>query len=149
MKEQLRTRCLSSEQVSWSSHGVPDEGHREVTRRSNSSLEYGQEEQPEVFAQRFLRSYGLLHFIACRVLGDKERVPFAIQNCWQTACRNPPRFEFEGAFRSWLLRILIDEALAIRESHRDTCAEAAVVRAASLSVTSAKPRLGETNMEDR
>jgi len=26
---------------------------------------------------------------------------------------NSPKFEYEGAFRSWLLRILIDEALII------------------------------------
>ena len=43
--------------------------------------------------------------------------PLAIQNCWRTASRNPPHFEYEGAFRSWLVRIIIDEALAIlRES---------------------------------
>jgi hypothetical protein len=49
----------------------------------------------------------------------------AVQNCWQAESRNPRRFEFEGAFRSWLVRVLIDEALAIlRESQgvRDTAA---------------------------
>lgn len=78
-----------------------------------------EQEQYALFAQRFLRSYHLLRFIACRVLGDAEGAHLVIQNCWRTASRNPPHFEYEGAFRSWLVRILINEALAIlRESHR-------------------------------
>ena len=75
------------------------------------------QEQSAIFAQRFLRSYRLLHFIACRVLGDQQRAPMAIEKCWLTASRNPLHFEYEGAFRSWLVRVLIDEALVIlRES---------------------------------
>jgi DNA-directed RNA polymerase specialized sigma24 family protein len=38
-----------------------------------------------------------------------------VQNCWIRACRNPQRFESEGAFRSWVLRLLISEALSIRD----------------------------------
>jgi hypothetical protein len=34
----------------------------------------------------------------------------AVQNCRLRASSNPPAFDREGAFRSWLLRILIDEA---------------------------------------
>jgi len=90
-----------------------------------------EEGQSAVFVQRFLRSYRLLHFIACRVLGDEEKAPFAVQNCWRTASRNPPRFEYEGAFRSWLVRVLIDEALVVlRESQGEKDAAAAVVNAA-------------------
>ena len=73
-----------------------------------------EQEQSSVFCQRFLRSYGLLNFIACRLLGDEDKALVAIQNCRQAASRNPPHFEYEGAFRSWLVRILIDEALAVR-----------------------------------
>jgi hypothetical protein len=84
----------------------PLEGLRTVVVKS-------EQEQPAIFAERFLRAYRLLDFIACRVLCDKKRAQIAIRNCWQAASRNPPRFEFEGAFRSWLVRVLIDEALAI------------------------------------
>jgi DNA-directed RNA polymerase specialized sigma24 family protein len=70
-------------------------------------------EQHAIFVQRFLRSYRLLSFIACRVLGDEQRACIAVQNCWRTVFRNPPHFEYEGAFRSWVLRALIDEALEI------------------------------------
>jgi hypothetical protein len=83
----------------------PLEGLRTVVVKS-------EQEQPAIFVERFLRAYRLLDFIACRVLCDKKRAQIAIHNCWQTASRNPPRFEYEGAFRSWLVRVLIDEALA-------------------------------------
>jgi DNA-directed RNA polymerase specialized sigma24 family protein len=75
------------------------------------------QEDPTVFDARFSRCRGLLHFIACRVLGGTERAEDSVQNCWLTASRNPPRFEHEGAFRSWLLRIVIDEALVIHRKN--------------------------------
>ena len=37
----------------------------------------------------------------------------AVQNCWIRASRNLPSFESEGPFRSWIVRILISEALSI------------------------------------
>ena len=55
----------------------------------------------------------MLFFLACRVLGSPEQVHDVVENCKMTASRNPATFESEGAFRSWLVRILIDEALAI------------------------------------
>lgn len=73
-----------------------------------------------VFRARFWRSYRLLHFVACRVLGALERADDAIENCWLKASRNPPHFEYEGAFRSWLVRLLIDEALGILQEKRHT-----------------------------
>jgi DNA-directed RNA polymerase specialized sigma24 family protein len=73
----------------------------------------GPQEEPAIFDARFSRCFRLLHFVACRVLGGDERAHDAIAACWLTASRNPPRFEYEGAFRGWLVRVLIDEALAI------------------------------------
>lgn len=73
-----------------------------------------EQEKTTTFSQRFSRSYALLNFIACRVLGDEDKALVAIQNCREAASRNPPHFQSEGAFRSWLVRILIEEALAIR-----------------------------------
>ena len=93
-----------------------------------------EEEQSAIFVRRFLRSYRLLHFIARRVLGNEERAPIAVQNCWRTASHNPPHFEYEGAFRSWLVRVLIDEALAVlRESQGKKDPAASVVNAAMSS----------------
>ena len=67
----------------------------------------------EVFNEWFSRCRGLLHFIACRVLGGSDRSGLAVHNCWLTASRNPPHFEHESAFRCWLMRVQINEALAI------------------------------------
>ena len=71
------------------------------------------QEHPVVFENWFSRCCPLLQFLACRILGSHEEVEKAVQNCRITASRNPPRFQYEGAFRSWLVRVLIDEALAI------------------------------------
>jgi DNA-directed RNA polymerase specialized sigma24 family protein len=70
-------------------------------------------EHTAVFRDRFARSCSLLHFIACRILRDPERAQLAVRNCWVRASRNSPIFGNDGEFRSWLLRLLIDEALAI------------------------------------
>lgn len=72
-----------------------------------------EQEHPAVFTQRFSRSRRILYLIASRVLSDAEDIHLAVQNCWRTASRNPPHFEYEGAFRSWLVRVLIDEALIL------------------------------------
>ena len=74
-------------------------------------------QQRLIFDVRFWRCYRMLHFIACRVLGCSERAAEAIESCWRIASHHPERYEHEGEFRSWLLRVLIDEALTLlRES---------------------------------
>jgi hypothetical protein len=75
-------------------------------------------EHPAIFAVRFSRCHQLLYFIAYRVLESPDRAEVAVENCRLTASRNPPKFECEGAFRGWLLRVLIDEALAIRRHNQ-------------------------------
>jgi hypothetical protein len=62
---------------------------------------------------RFSRYRRLLHFIACRVLGNAEDAELAIQNSWLIASRSRSAPDGESAFRSWLVRVLINEALAI------------------------------------
>jgi DNA-directed RNA polymerase specialized sigma24 family protein len=63
-----------------------------------------------VRASRYRR---LLHFVANRVLGNPDRADIAVENCLYSASRHATAFDCEGAFRSWLVRIAIDEALAI------------------------------------
>jgi DNA-directed RNA polymerase specialized sigma24 family protein len=87
---------------------------------NNFSVASRLEEDRVVFDARFWRCYRMLHFIACRVLGGPERAEEAIENCWHTASRHPPQFEYEGEFRSWLLRVLIDEALTLLRGNRQT-----------------------------
>jgi DNA-directed RNA polymerase specialized sigma24 family protein len=75
------------------------------------------DQQELIFDARFWRCYRTLHLIACRVLGGPERAEEAIGSCWRIASCHPQRFEHEGEFHSWLLRVLIDEALVLlRES---------------------------------
>lgn len=55
----------------------------------------------------------VLSLIAYRVLADHAEAEYAVQNCLRAAAVSAPRFDHEGAFRSWLARILIDEAVTI------------------------------------
>lgn len=72
------------------------------------------QEQFAEFDRRFSRYRGLLDFLAGRILDDERAAEEAVQGCWLAASRNPPLSGREGAFRSWLVRILIDEALIRR-----------------------------------
>ena len=71
------------------------------------------QEYPAVLNARFSRCRGLLPTTASHILGGNKGVEESMQNCWPAASRTPPRFESKAAFRSWLLRLLIDEALAV------------------------------------
>jgi len=62
----------------------------------------------------------VLALIAYRVLGNYEEAEGAVQNCFRAAADGAPRFEHEGAFRSWLGRILIDEAVKILHKQRSS-----------------------------
>ena len=73
-----------------------------------------------LFYSQFFRCRGLLHFVAGRVLDSRKEAEEAVQNCLLTALRTFRRFESEGAFRSWLLRILIDEALQILRQRKNS-----------------------------
>lgn len=44
---------------------------------------------------------------------EQDEMGDAVRNCRAAASRNPPSFESEGACRSWLARILIDETCAL------------------------------------
>ena len=79
------------------------------------------------FDARFDRCRTMLFVIASRLLGADDEAAEAVANCRAAASRNPPKLASEPAFRSWLARVLIDEALAIfrnrgaaaRESRQD------------------------------
>lgn len=52
----------------------------------------------------------VLSLVAYRVLDNHEEAEDAVQNCLLAASCNIPQFENKGAFRNWLVRVLIDEA---------------------------------------
>lgn len=70
----------------------------------------------EQFDQRFSRCHNTLHFIASQILGCSELAGHAVQNCRVRASRNPRSFESEGAFCSWIFRLLITEALSMEQT---------------------------------
>jgi DNA-directed RNA polymerase specialized sigma24 family protein len=67
----------------------------------------------EKFDEWFSRCRNMLEYTACLILADSKMAESAVQNGWFKASRNPPGFESEGAFRSWVLRLVISEALQI------------------------------------
>jgi DNA-directed RNA polymerase specialized sigma24 family protein len=81
------------------------------------------EVRKDTFELQFSRCRRLLHFVARRILNCVEEAEEAVKNCRLKASRNPPRFSSEGAFKSWLVRILIDEAtLLLRRRQGDPTA---------------------------
>jgi DNA-directed RNA polymerase specialized sigma24 family protein len=83
-----------------------------------------------LFGRRFWRCRRLLQFIACRILNEPEQVKKAVENCWHSASARAPHFEYEGAFRSWLLRVLIDEALLLLRQRQQTLGADVALKAA-------------------
>jgi DNA-directed RNA polymerase specialized sigma24 family protein len=83
---------------------------RQLTTDQATSRE---QEQLAQFTNWFSRCRTTLHFIASRILGGSEMAERAIENCRIRASRNMQNFRSEGSFRSWIMRILINEALSI------------------------------------
>jgi hypothetical protein len=65
------------------------------------------------FESRFAKNRKLIAFVARRVLDSQEETEAAVRECFKTASRNPQVFASDGAFRSWILRMVIEEALII------------------------------------
>jgi hypothetical protein len=98
---------------------LPDFAKRAATSASFEETRQEIAARELEFENRFLRCRGLLFYIAVRILKDQQTARLAVGNCWRTASRSPLKFPYEGDFRSWLLRILIDESVAIRECRQD------------------------------
>ncbi|HEX3374195.1 MAG TPA: sigma factor [Edaphobacter sp.] len=84
----------------------------------------------------FSRYRGVLFLIALRVLGRREQAEQAVRNCIRVASNRAPRFDHEGAFRSWLARILIDEAVTILYKQENSASEHVDSRSPSEQMTS-------------
>jgi DNA-directed RNA polymerase specialized sigma24 family protein len=94
-----------------------------VSREPSKPREDNREDTNDTFELRFSRSRRLLFFLARRILNCVQEAEEAVKNCRLIASRNPPRFSTEGAFKSWLVRILIDEAtLLLRQRQGSTAA---------------------------
>jgi len=79
------------------------------------STSQGTLEALDVLLSRYRR---VLSLVAYRVLGNHQDAEYAVQNCLLAVSNNVPQFEYEGAFRSWLVRVLMDEASLILHKKR-------------------------------
>jgi RNA polymerase sigma-70 factor, ECF subfamily len=61
----------------------------------------------------FSRYRPILYRLGQRILRNHEESEDAVQNCSLVAFRKMESFKYEGAFRSWLARILVNEAITI------------------------------------
>ena len=87
-----------------------------------------------LFEERFWLWRDSLFFIAFRVLGDARTATEAVENCFLTASRNAPTFASDGAFGSWILRILIDEAVLVHCDQKNRAIEACDQAASGLTL---------------
>ena len=80
-------------------------------------LRKGLADKAVVLYDRAARYRPLLASVADRILGESGKAEFAVENCLHSAAsKSAPGCE--GAFRGWLVRLAIDEALAILHDSR-------------------------------
>ena len=99
-----------------------------VGRNATPQLRSGEEDETlnnskgglEALDVLFSRYRHVLSLVAYRVLGNHAEAEDAVQNCLITVSDNVPQFEHEGAFRCWLVRVLIDEAVTILAKQSST-----------------------------
>jgi hypothetical protein len=104
-----------------------------VGRNATPQLRSGKEDETlsnsqgslEALDVLFSRYRHVLTLVAYRVLGNHAEAEDAVQNCLLTVSDKVPKFEHEGAFRCWLVRVLIDEAVTIlaRQARRGEAAD--------------------------
>jgi len=85
----------------------------DIVTRVQHLADLEQQGKTGAFNARFSRYEELLCLLASCVLGGDGDVDQALRNCREAAARNTPQFENEAAFRGWLVRVLIDEALSL------------------------------------
>ena len=74
----------------------------------------------DAFEILFSRYRPILYRLAQRILRNHEESEDAVQNCSLAAFRKLESFKYEGAFRSWLARILVNEAITILRKRKRT-----------------------------
>ena len=111
----------ASPELPTAAESVEQTGLPAASRRLKPASESG-EESRQAFERQFAHSRKLLSFLARRILNCVQEAEEAVKNCRLNASRNPPRFSSEGAFKSWLVRILIDEATLLRTKQSDSTA---------------------------
>ena len=96
--------------------------HREVGAHLDDSklISDGLQGDRDAFEILFSRYRPVLYRLAQRILRNHEESEDAVQNCSLAAFRKMKSFKYEGAFRSWLARILVNEAITILRKRKRT-----------------------------
>jgi RNA polymerase sigma-70 factor, ECF subfamily len=96
--------------------------HSEVGTHLDDSklISDGLQGDRDAFEILFSRYRPILYRLAQRMLRNHEESEDAVQNCSLAAFRKMKSFKCEGAFRSWLARILVNEAITILRKRKRT-----------------------------
>jgi len=86
---------------------------------------HGLQGNREALDTLFSRYHSLLHAVAYRVLGNREEAQDAVQNGLLLAFSNLQQFKYEGAFRGWLVRIIVNEAITLKRKGKKSQARTA------------------------
>lgn len=90
----------------------------------------------------FSRYRPLLYRLSLRILRNHEESEDAVQNCSLVAFRKMESFKYEGAFRSWLARILVNEAITILRKRKRNYSSECGIRQAGAEAADALPDPG-------
>ena len=71
------------------------------------------QELREEFEGRFSRCRNSLYFLAWGTLGNVGEAEEAMENCYRKARRDARRFNSDGEFGSWMIRMLINEVVLV------------------------------------
>ena len=71
------------------------------------------QELREEFEGRFSRCRNSLYFLAWGTLGNVGEAEEAMENCYRKARRDVRRFNSDGEFGSWMIRMLINEVVLV------------------------------------
>ena len=80
----------------------------------------------EEFEGRFSRCRNSLYFLAWGALGSVGEAEEALENCYRKARRNARRFNSDGEFGSWMIRMLINEVVLVANRRVPEASEVSV-----------------------
>jgi RNA polymerase sigma-70 factor, ECF subfamily len=84
----------------------------------------------------------MLYRLAQRILRNHEESEDAVQNCSLVAFRKMETFKYEGAFRSWVARILVNEAITILRKRKRICSAETLIPEEQAEGTDSFPHPG-------
>jgi len=105
-------------QVTLKNKNASEESEAEAHLDDSKLVSDGLQGDRDAFEILFFRYRPILYRLAQRILRNHEESEDAVQNCSLAAFRKMKTFKYEGAFRSWLARILVNEAITILRKRR-------------------------------